>query len=812
MGRHVCTLDTNPRVSGRLWTFDGTETKRFSVNGVASVEVSDQGKILEVCVKSGERIIGAEFNSENHAALWTEKGNIYKLNFGQNSYWKVGKPGVVSCASFLVTPPHHLMAGLTTGRAVVIDTVTGAIRCRFVENCDILRVGSSHDGLVVFTMCRDHVTMWDISTKQARYRLGLQPGDHLQFVSILQRGSEDGYRVVTATMHGKLGVWGMDSGASTRTKIITKEPKKLVMEHEAVIGDTLDGFSLIGNNLYVAIMNKIVRVDLESGNSDKLKSFPGHEKVLDLDAKVVGNQLFTVLHFAQKSSFMKNSEIVNEIYCFGPGSFSHDGFIMVKVKPDGSVEFFRTDDIWGKAVDKVDTVDRASGIATATTSDKASATTDKATVDLRTVKLVGKQVNAHSVFRRDPTKVGSVTSKESNIVKQSEIVQQNHEELLAQITSPTLLPLLRSGLLSYPPNPRPTIWTRLLQLPRKKRLYLKFCKSNDTSPDEVIHNLMIWSPHLNLIPHIKHFLSPFLKLFSGHPTTSFEFCLTILTKFSWLSFYPSSPPVLFLAWSLLSSEFPDLINHLTSISVNSRNLFWPLLQTGWSSVLPYTDWIRLWDHFITAGPDLLVIALPATIICLKSILLSCTSSNMVDNLISNQPAINIDELLQTSYTLLDKYWSRVARCLEETPVCGITDSGYPPPISLGREGEEVLKNINKYDSDLNKSPLHDDFKNPNPYSKVVKQALHVSPPPLPRVRSNQRNELNKENLGPGPVMDKQSFQPVRHAVDPMAPLKPAYPTMQALPPYDGDEGGLEEDITGLLQKAKLLRAVIQAKM
>ena len=139
MGPFSCTLETSPRISGRLWFFDGNQAKRFSEGGVASVEVGRQGKVLDVGVKGGEKIIGAQFNFENRAVLWTEKGNIYKLNFGQNKYWKVGKPGVVSCANYQVKPSTHLLVGLRTGRAICIDTETGAIRSRllldFVEIC-----------------------------------------------------------------------------------------------------------------------------------------------------------------------------------------------------------------------------------------------------------------------------------------------------------------------------------------------------------------------------------------------------------------------------------------------------------------------------------------------------------------------------------------------------------------------------------------------------------------------------------------------------------------------------------------------------
>jgi len=806
MGRQSCVLETSPRISGRLWGFDGNQTKSFNEVGVSSVEAGEQGKILEVNVRGGERVVGAEFNSENQAVLWTEKGNIYKLIFGQNRYWKVGKPGVVSCASFQQSPPNHLLVGLATGRAVVIDTDTGAIRARFVENCDILSVGGSHDGLLVFTQCKDHVTVWDITTKQARLRLGLQPGASLEFVKLVGGGTSYGYKVILAAKEGKIAIWGMKEEAG-------KTPgDKLDLFSEVRIEDSCKGFTVTGDNLYIATQTGVTKVDIDNGETEKIVDVQRSEKILGLDVKVFGTQIMIVLHLERKSVFLRNGEIVDEVYSVGTGYFSADGFLMGKVKPAGSVEFYRTDSSWNKVNKKValKTDDKPAFIAKVVTANMSAATVD--TVPKKSVKKA--EIAVKTVKERHNTDIVDAAVKKG--VNKAGVVdinkaERDYDELLSQINSPTLLPLLRSGLLSYPPLPRPTIWANLLHLPRNKRTYLKFCKLHDSSPGEVILNLLHWSPHLKLVPHLRPFISPFLQLFSGHPTTSFEFCLSILTKYTWLSSYPSSPPMFSLAWSILSTDCPSLTNHLSSISVNSRTLFWPLLQAGWSTVLPNKDWAKLWDHFITAGPELMVTALPATICCLKTILLSCDTCTMVDSLLSSQPALNMDELLNTAYSLLDNHLMRVNSVLQEKAIVVITDAGYPPPIKLEREGREVLKDLNTSPSTMSASPTLT-LVNEKPgahYSRVVREALAVSPPPIPRARSNQRAELsNKENI----VSGFSSFQPMKQIFDPLAPLAPAYPPTAVLPdiPVHGEETGWE-DITALLQKAKLLRQVIQAK-
>ena len=53
-------------------------------------------------------------------------------------------------------------------------------------------------------------------------------------------------------------------------------------------------------------------------------------------------------------------------------------------------------------------------------------------------------------------------------------------------------------------------------------------------------------------------------------------------------------------------------------------------------MLPRSDWWRLWDHFITTGPSLVVPALMALLISLDQTVMACTNLTMVRNLFSSQ--------------------------------------------------------------------------------------------------------------------------------------------------------------------------------
>ena len=117
---------------------------------------------------------------------------------------------------------------------------------------------------------------------------------------------------------------------------------------------------------------------------------------------------------------------MDQVFCGGGGCFSQDGFLMGKVTPDCSCQFYRTDGSWTKQVVK-DTEkpgDRANSIARVVTANKAIANTSKDTVD--------------TTVRKGVDKVDNVDINKA---------ERDYDDLLSQITATTLL---MSGLLSCP--------------------------------------------------------------------------------------------------------------------------------------------------------------------------------------------------------------------------------------------------------------------------------------------------------------------------------------------------------------------------
>ena len=151
-------------ISGQLWNLSPSQENSFKETGVGGLTVGTHGNLLELKVSSGEKIVGGEFSSENKAAVWTERGNIYILSVSANHYRKLGKPGIINCLQFVTAEPVNIVVGLKTKKALVINTETGAVRKRFSETEDIQWVGSFSDTLAVLTI--HHLSVFSYGTAQ----------------------------------------------------------------------------------------------------------------------------------------------------------------------------------------------------------------------------------------------------------------------------------------------------------------------------------------------------------------------------------------------------------------------------------------------------------------------------------------------------------------------------------------------------------------------------------------------------------------------------------------------------------------------
>lgn len=355
--------------------------------------------------------------------------------------------------------------------------------------------------------------------------------------------------------------------------------------------------------------------------------------------------------------------------------------------------------------------------------------------------------------------------------------ERDYELLLDQVTPATLLPLLRTSCSGFPAKSRALIWSRLLHLPRDRKKFSLLSSSLPSPSPSVEDALLACWPALSSLPFLPIFLQPVLELFSGHPTTSFEASLVLVRDFLLLGQPPSPAPgqaVLQLAREMLEQEQPATAQHLAQLGCSDRQLFWPLLSSGWAAVLPSSDWATVWDHLVTAGPHLLVCLLAATLASLSSTLLSCTSSWMVTNLLNSCLALHLPSLLSTAHHLLEQHGARLVSLL---PLPRPVFSGGDYPTLQGRR-RRVLGDL----KDNNQEPGSYREEQAG-YKEVVLAALRISPPPVPRLATNRPKEQEVA-----------------------APLKPPL-----APTYLLEEDGVEGDLTALLRKAKLLRMGVMGK-
>ena len=80
----LCVLATGPKASGKLWTDKESNSAQ---------KLSEQSKILGLVLADGEKVEGVHFMQNKAFLLWTESGNIYRVDLGENKYHKIGRPG-----------------------------------------------------------------------------------------------------------------------------------------------------------------------------------------------------------------------------------------------------------------------------------------------------------------------------------------------------------------------------------------------------------------------------------------------------------------------------------------------------------------------------------------------------------------------------------------------------------------------------------------------------------------------------------------------------------------------------------------------
>ncbi|EFJ44153.1 hypothetical protein VOLCADRAFT_95633 [Volvox carteri f. nagariensis] len=105
---------------------------------------------------------------------------------------------------------------------------------------------------------------------------------------------------------------------------------------------------------------------------------------------------------------------------------------------------------------------------------------------------------------------------------------------------------------------------------------------------------------------------------------------------------------------LLSLHDAPLAAHFNTYRGGMAGVVWPHLATLWTELLTRSDWLRLWDHCITAGPDLLYMFVCAYFISLRVQIMAMDTDHKLANWLAGPPTIDMGEILKVAYLLRDR--------------------------------------------------------------------------------------------------------------------------------------------------------------
>ena len=461
----------------------------------------------------------------------------------------------------------------------------------------------------MFTLCPAHLTVWSNTTRQPRLRLPAERGAELAAAALLPHLSPA--RIAILTRAGRLQVWSLTSwpGIARPARRLTKLEAEMEVDRGREAGPPK--LAVRAGALYCLASSALLRLEPGGGLSTVARYPPSRPAptAFSLDRTGAG----AILHWPDCSLFYKCGAVRGELQLprhATSHALSLDGFLLAMFSA-GGVEFARVESLWTSEQSTIVPIPE----------ELLPPLTLPSTQHLHVLAPSPALPKQSAKPTSDPKPLTACKRRRAGQVEERPAVGRTGRPGREQ-----LLPLLQSGLLAFPASARPALWCRLLGLPREKRRYLQFCR--EAGQEAVLPALFAWSPDMRLVPHLPALLRPLLQVFHAHPTTAWELGVAILTGYCWVETYPAPHPALPLATTLLALHRPALAAHLSSLPAPPRSLYWGVLQTGWSDQLEPGDHLKLWDHIITAGPGLLLTALPATLACLEVGTCTCYAINL----------------------------------------------------------------------------------------------------------------------------------------------------------------------------------------
>ncbi|GLI62440.1 hypothetical protein VaNZ11_005061, partial [Volvox africanus] len=249
----------------------------------------------------------------------------------------------------------------------------------------------------------------------------------------------------------------------------------------------------------------------------------------------------------------------------------------------------------------------------------------------------------------------------------------------------------------YPAKYRLMIWDFLLKLPHNTAafsslaglgLHPAFRDLQSKLPlanraltqrlEATLSQLAHWCPVFAESPFLPDLVFPFVKLFASTPSwhgtagpgaavprssaaldeRCFETLATLLScgwMRGWWDRFPHPPlGLLTRLQDLLSLHDAYLAAHFNTYRGGLAGVVWPHLATLWTELLTRSDWLRLWDHCITAGPDLLYLFVVAYFISLRAQVLGMDTNHKLANWMAGPPPVDMGEILKVAHLLRNR--------------------------------------------------------------------------------------------------------------------------------------------------------------
>lgn len=142
----------------------------------------------------------------------------------------------------------------------------------------------------------------------------------------------------------------------------------------------------------------------------------------------------------------------------------------------------------------------------------------------------------------------------------------------------------------------------------------------------IMSALANWSPIFAEVEYLPAIVLSLLKIIPNDDLYALELIMSLIVQWMqvWFETYPCEPvAVVGAVESLIDSQEPRILQHLSSLGYAGKTYIWPLFSNLFSVVLAKEDWLRLLDHlFVNRDqPELLVFFGAAFIVCSKPFLM-----------------------------------------------------------------------------------------------------------------------------------------------------------------------------------------------